>query len=139
MAHLTSRLRCRKLLERKELSWPDNWQTDFSCGVIPSDWEESFILNLYTGNEALDHGSYRSLKLIDQSMKLLGLVPDSYICEMINIDEMQFGFVHGRGTIDGIFIVRQLQEKYITANKLLYFAFFDLVKAFDRVPRKVLW
>ena len=52
---------------------------------------------------------------------------------------MQFGFVPGRGTTDAISIIRQLQEKYIIANKPLYFAFVDLEKAFDRVPRKVLW
>ena len=36
-------------------------------------------------------------------------------------------------------IPRQLQEKLITAKKPLYFAFIDLQKAFDCVPRKVLW
>ena len=30
-----------------------------------------------------------------------------------------------------IFIVRQLQEKYLAANKRLYIAFIDLEKAFD--------
>ena len=72
-------------------------------------------------------------------MKLLERVLDPLICNMVNIDEMQFGFVRGRGTTDAIFVVWQLQEKYIAANKLLYFAFVDLEKAFDRVPRKVLW
>ena len=72
-------------------------------------------------------------------MKLLERVLDFYIREMVNIDEMQFAFVPGRGTTDAIFIVRQLQEKYIAANKRLYFAFVDLEKAFDRVPRKILW
>ena len=52
---------------------------------------------------------------------------------------MQFGFVPGRGTTDAIFIIRQLQEKYIAANKPLYFAFVDLEKASDPVPRKALW
>ena len=111
----------------------------FSCGVIPSDWEESFILNLYKGKgEVLDHGNYHGLKLTDQVMKLLERVLDIFIHEMVNIDEMQFGFVPGRGTTDAIFIVRQ-QEKYIAAKKLLYCAFIDLEKAFDHVPRKGLW
>ena len=44
---------------------------------------------------------------------------------------MQFGFVPCRGNTDAIFIICQLQEKYIAANKLLYFAFVDLEKAFD--------
>ena len=69
-------------------------------------------------------------------MNLLERVLDFNIPEMVNIDEMQFGFVPGR---HAIFIVRQLQEKYIAAKKLLYIAFVDLEKAFDHVPRKVIW
>ena len=34
---------------------------------------------------------------------------------VVNIDKMQFAVVSGRGTTVAIFIVRQLQEKYITA------------------------
>ena len=55
---------------------------------------------------------------------------------MVNVDEMLFGFVPGRGTTGAIFVVRQLQEKYISANKLLYFAFVEHEKAFDRVPSR---
>ena len=36
--------------------------------------------------------------------------------------------------IYAIFVVRQLQEKYLAVNKRLYMAFFDLEKAFDCVP-----
>ena len=72
------------------------------------------------GGEALGRGNYRGLKLTDQVMKLLERVLDFFICEMVNIDEMQFGFVPVRGTTDAIFLVRQLQEKYIAAKKLLY-------------------
>ena len=32
----------------------------------------------------------------------------------------------GKGTTDAIFIICQLQEKYLAANKPLYFAFVDL-------------
>ena len=58
---------------------------------------------------------------------------------MVSIDDSQFGFVPGRGTTDTIFVVRQLQEKYLAANKRLYMANVDLEKAFDRVPRKIIW
>ena len=86
----------------------------FNSGMISIDWEESFILILYKGKDkVLDCGNYRGLKLIDQVMKLLERVLDSSICQMVNIDEMQFVFVSGRCTTDAIFIVRQLQ-KYIT-------------------------
>ena len=112
----------------------------FSGDPIPKDWEESYILNLYKGKgDALDRGNYRGLKLTDQVMKLLERVLDTSIRSMVDIDEMQFGFVPGRGTTDAIFIARQLQEKYFAAKKPLYFAFVDLEKAFDRVPREVLW
>ena len=112
----------------------------FCNGVIPTDWQESFILNLYKGKgDALEQGNFYGLKLTYQVMKLLERVLDSFIQEMVDIDAMQFGFVPGRATTDTIFIICQLQEYNIAANKPLYFAFVDLEKAFDRVPRKVLW
>ena len=115
-------------------------------GKIPEDWEKSFILNLYKGKgDALNRGNYRGLKLTEHVMKVMERIVDELIRELINIDEMQFAFVHGRGTTDATFIIRQLQEKFLSMKDLsgknltLYFAFVDLEKAFDRVPRKVLW
>ena len=49
-----------------------------------------FIPNPYQG-EALDCGNYRGLNLKGQVMKLLEWVLDCYICEMVNIDDMQLG------------------------------------------------
>ena len=109
-------------------------------GVIPSDWEDSFIINIYKGKgDALERGNYRGLKLLDHVMKGMERVIEKIIRERISIDDMQFGFMPGRGTTDAIFILRQLQEKHLAKNKKLYFAFVDLEKAFNRVPRKVIW
>ena len=61
-------------------------------------------------------------------MKLLERVLDSFIGKMVNIDNMQFRFVPGRGTTEAIFIICQFQEKYLAANKPLYIAFVNLEK-----------
>ena len=109
-------------------------------GKVPTDWEESFIVCLYKGKgDALDRGNYRGLKLTEQAMKILERIVDGLIRQVVSIDDSQFGFVPGRGTTDAIFVVRLLQEKYLAVNKRLYMAFVDLEKAFDRVPRKVIW
>ena len=54
------------------------------------------------------------------------------------IDDMQFGFMKGKGTTDAIFMARQMQENFRVKVKKLYFGFVDLEKAFNRVPREVL-
>ncbi|XP_060770545.1 uncharacterized protein LOC132881740 [Neoarius graeffei] len=79
------------------------------------------------------------LKLTEHCLKVIERVLDKVIREIVDIAKFQFGFVPGRGTSDAIFIVRQLQEKYLAKERNLYFAFVDLEKAFDRVPCEVLW
>ena len=56
------------------------------------------------------------------------------IWQQTEIDEMQFGFMKGKGTTDAIFMARQMQENFRVKGKKLYFGFMDLEKAFDRVP-----
>ena len=58
---------------------------------------------------------------------------------MIDIIEDQFGFMKGKGTTDAIFIVRQVQEKNLEKQKKIFYAFLDLEKAYDRVPRDVIY
>ena len=97
-------------------------------GKVPSDLD----ICLYKGNwSALERGSYHSLKLTEQVMKILERIVDGLIRQLVSIDNSQIGFVPGRGTTDALFVVRQLQEKYLAANKRLYMAFIDLVSAIN--------
>ena len=107
---------------------------------IPSEWNDSYILSLFKGKgSASALGNYRGLKLTDHVLKVLEQTVEKHIREIISVDEMQFGFMPGVGTTDAIFIMRQLQEKYLAKRRNLYLAFVDLEKAFDCVPRKVIW
>ena len=109
-------------------------------GRIPDDWCKSWMVNVYKGKgDALECGSYRGIKLLEHVMKILERVMEGRVRKIVRIDDMQFGFMAGKGTTDAIFIVRQLQEKYLAKKKDLWMAFVDLEKAFDRVPREVVW
>ena len=72
-------------------------------------------------------------------MKILERILNIIIREQVSINNIQFGFMPDRGTIDVIFILRQRQEKNLQKKKNIYFAYFDLEKAFDRVPHRILW
>ena len=116
----------------------DLFNTIIKENKVPEDWDKSIILNLYKGKgDATARGNYRGLKLLEHAMKAFERILEGLIRKQVSIDDMQFGFMPGRGTTDAIFITRQVQEKFIAKNKTLYFAFIDLEKAFDRVPRTV--
>ena len=107
--------------------------------ATPTDWDMSSIINCYKGKgDATERGNYRGLKLLEHPMKLLERILEQHIRKTVNIDDMQFGFMPGKGTMEAIFIVRQIQEKFIAKKRDVFFTFVDLEKAFDRVPRAVL-
>ena len=109
-------------------------------GKVPEDWSRSWMVNVYKGKgDALTCGSYRGIKLLEHAMKVLERVIEGRVRKIVKIDDMQFGFMAGWSTTDAIFIVRQLQEKYLAKNNELWMAFVDLEKAFDRLPREVVW
>ena len=87
--------------------------TSFLRDAFKTDWQESFIVNLYMGKkDALNRGYYRYLELIQQVMKVLERVVEGGIRQGVEIDEMRCGFslllkglifnilVSGRGTSD---------------------------------------
>ena len=65
-------------------------------------------------------------------MKVEEHVFEKRLRKMVEIRE-QYGFVAGKGTIDAIFILRQLQEMHLEKDKELYLVFVDLEKVLDRV------
>jgi len=71
-------------------------------------------------------------------MKVIEKIFEHRIRQQIEIDDMQFGFLKGKGTTDAIFMARQMQENFTVKGRSSYFGFVDLEKAFDRVLREVI-
>ena len=89
--------------------------------------------------DILDCGNSRGIKLTEHALKILERVIDQRLRKLVKIHETQHGFVKGKGTVDAVFIMRQLQEKALEGNEKLYCAFVDLEKAYDRVPREIVY
>jgi hypothetical protein len=108
--------------------------------TLPTDMKESEIVTIYKQKgDALECGNYRGIKLLEIVLKIYERVIERRIREKVHIHENQFGFMPGRGTVDAIFILRQVQEKILEGNNKRYWTFVDLEKAFDRVPREVVF
>jgi len=100
-------------------------------GCIPEDWKSSVVLPIYKGKgDPMECGSYRGIKLLEHAIKVVERIFEHRIRWHIDIDDMQFRLMKGRGTTDAIFIVTQMQE-FRAKGKKLYSGFADLDKAFD--------
>ena len=72
-------------------------------------------------------------------MKILEKIIEGRLWKTVEIDPMQFGFMPGRGTMDAIFTFQQIQEKHQEKSVELFTTCVDLEKAYDRVPRDLVY
>ena len=97
------------------------------------------IVPIFKGKgDVMSCASYKEVKLLEHAIKVVERVLERRKGTLTNLNEMQFGFTPGKGTVKAIFIVRRMQEEYQKKDKKLYICFVDMEKAFNRVPRKVM-
>ena len=97
---------------------------------MPDEWALSVVVPIFKGKgNAMSCGASRGVKLLEHAMKIIEKVLQRRIRRMVKVDEMQFGFMPGKGTIEAVFILRRLQEEYLDKKKKLYTCFVDLEKA----------
>jgi len=89
-------------------------------GNIPEDWKSSVVLPVYKGKgDPTECVSYRGIKLLEHAMKVVETIFEHRLRQQIEIDDMQFVLMKGKGTTDAIFMARQMQENFRVKGKKL--------------------
>ncbi len=106
----------------------------FSVGIIHA---------LYKGGDCSQFDNYRGIIVGPALAKVFAMILESRISQWAETNDLrakgQAGFRKDYRTTDNLFILRTLTEQARFQKKKLYTCFVDLKKAFDTVPRDLLW
>ena len=107
----------------------------------PSEWELGVLKILPKKGDLSDPGNHRGIMLLEVAYKIIAIIILARIKPIEEgLDhESQCGFRPGRGCTDAVFTLKQAIRKRREHGLSTWVFFMDLVKAFDRVPRELLW
>ena len=109
--------------------------------TFPEEWRRAIIVPIFKKKDRLDCKNYRGISLLCHCSKIFTSVLMDRIRNRTEeiLSEEQAGFRSARSTIDQIFTLRQMTEKYADFSRDLFICYIDFRKAFDSIWRKGLW
>ena len=84
-------------------------QSVLDGGGMLDEWGLSVVVPIFKGKgDAMNCGAYRGVKLLGHAMKIVEKVLERRMRGMVKVDEMRFGFMPGKETIDAVFIFEEV-------------------------------
>jgi hypothetical protein len=107
----------------------------------PREWGEAIIVPIFKKGDKSECKNYRGISLLSVPGKVFTKTLQRRMKKYVEeaVAEEQAGFRPGRGTVDQIFTIRQISEKFIEYNQTCYNNFIDFKQAFDSIWQKGLW
>ena len=108
---------------------------------LPEEWDNGIFVALHKKNDRLQCSNYRYLCLQSVGYKLFTLLLFKRLKPYHDtiVDDYQAGFTSGKSTINNIFMLRMMGEKYWEYNHSAWHVFVDFKQAYDSVHRPSLW
>ncbi|GJV70807.1 DNA polymerase [Tanacetum coccineum] len=130
-----------KILVGEGISWLTSlFNKIFTSAKMPEEWRLSDVIPILKNKgDAQVCNNCRGIKLLNHTMKLWERVIERRLRRETSVSENQFGFMPGRSSIEAIHLIRSLIEKSRERQRDLHLAFIDLEKAYDSVPRELIW
>jgi exonuclease III len=112
----------------------EGYSESLSIGIIHA---------LYKGGDCTQFDNYRGITVGPVLAKVFAMILEARISQWAEANDLrakgQAGFRKDYRTTDNLFILRTLTEQAKLQKKKLYTCFVDFKKAFDTVPRDLLW
>ena len=113
-------------------------------GYYPQSWCDAIIMPLYKKGNHNDVENYRGISLLSVLGKLFTKIANNRMVQWADAKdkfyEEQAGYMKGKSTIDHIFTLYAMSQKYTSKKKgRFYVVFIDFSKAFDSIPHLHLW
>ncbi|KAK3535153.1 hypothetical protein QTP70_004811 [Hemibagrus guttatus] len=131
-----------KSLEVVGLSWLTRLcNIAWRSGTVPLDWATAVVIPLFKKGDRRVCSNYRGITLLSLPGKVYSRVLERRVQPLVEpqIQEEQCRFQPSHGTLDQLYTLHRVLEGSWEFAQPVHMCFVDLEKAFDRVPRGILW
>lgn len=112
-------------------------------GTMPEEWALCRITAIHKGGDTMEAGNYRGIAVGTVLAKLYATILNTRLMNWAETQHLrahgQAGFRPEHGTLDHMLVLRTLIESARAENESRYVCFVDFRKAYDTVPRDLLW